>query len=297
MGRVLDVDYFHVVFTLPAALRPLALADRRRVFALLLRAAAQTLLTLGRDPKRLGAELGITTVLHTWTRELEFHPHVHCIVTAGGLSLDGARWVERTRFLFPGDRMKAVFRGRILAGLERLRAEPRLALDERAWRALLHGLPPKRKWVVYAEAPFGRSTHVLRYLGRYTHRVAISDSRLVSIDERGVTFRTRGDAETTLPPEEFLRRFLLHVLPRGFHKIRHFGLYGGQAVKGRLAVARRLVGEGDRDAALLDEEPPDPEDLDGWADLILRLTGEDPLTCPICGRGRLVARPLPRGPP
>jgi hypothetical protein len=292
--RILPVGHHHVVFTLPAELRPLAMHAPREIYSLLFAASTETLRLLARDS--LGAELGVTAVLHTWTRELLFHPHLHCVVTAGGLSLDGKRWVERMRFLFPADRMKAVFRGQVLAGLERLHAERRLALEEHAWRALLRSLPKRRKWVVYVEPPFGRSTHVLRYLGRYTHRVAISDSRLVSIDPRGVTFRTRDDEHTTLAPEEFLRRFLLHVLPHGFHKIRHFGLYAGNAVHGRLAAARSLLGEGDRDSAPL-EAAADPEPLDDWAALVQQLTGEDPLVCPFCGQGRLVAHRLPRGPP
>ena len=294
--RILPVGHHHVVFTLPAELRPLARGAPREIYALLFEAASHTLALLARET--LGAQLGVTAVLHTWTRELLFHPHVHCVVTAGGLSKDGERWVDRSRFLFPVARMKAVFRGRVLAGLERLRAESRIALDDAAWAALLLRLPKMRKWVVYIEAPFGRSTHVIRYLGRYTHRVAISDTRLLAYDARGVTFRTRGEDRTTLAPEEFLRRFLLHVLPHGFHKIRHFGLYGGQAVNGRLAAARKLLGDGDRDAAPKDdEEPQDPEDLDGWVALVKRLTGEDPLVCPVCGRGRLAVRALPRGPP
>lgn len=297
--RVLPVGHHHVVFTLPSELRPLALRHRRLIYGLLFLAARQTLELLAREV--LGASLGVMAVLHTWTRELLFHPHVHCVVTAGGLSLDGTRWIERTRFLFPVARMKAVFRGRVLAGLARLREERRLIVHDADWKRLLRALPKKRQWVVYTEAPFGRSTHVLRYLGRYTHRVAISDARLVSIDDRGVTFRTRGDEQTTLSPEEFLRRFLLHVLPAGFHKVRHFGLYGSQAVNGRLARARLLLGEGDR------EDPDDENALDapkdtGWADLLERLTGTDPLACPVCGAGRLHPRAelpalRPRGPP
>ena len=299
--RILPVGHHHVVFTLPAELRPLARRAPREIYALLFEAAAKTLEVLARDT--LGAQLGATMVLHTWTRELLFHPHVHCIVTAGGLSLDGMRWVPRERFLFPSARMKAVFRGRILKGLARLRADGNLSLDDAAWRALLHSLPKMRQWVVYVEAPFGRSTHVIRYLGRYTHRVAISDARLVSLDARGVTFRTHDDERTTLPPEEFIRRFLLHVLPRAFHKIRHFGLYGGQAVRGRLAVARALLGEGDgRDPDDALDGDADLDEADGWASLLEQLTGESPLACPVCKRGRLVLHPIPiarspRGPP
>ncbi len=299
--RILPVGHHHVVFTLPAELRPLARRAPREIYALLFEAASKTLEILARET--LGAQLGVTMVLHTWTRELLFHPHVHCVVTAGGLSLDGKSWIPRERFLFPSARMKAVFRGRILKGLERLRAEEHISLDDAAWRALLRNLPKMQKWVVYVEAPFGRSTHVIRYLGRYTHRVAISDARLVSLDARGVTFRTRDDDRTTLPPEEFIRRFLLHVLPSGFHKIRHFGLYAGQTVHGRLAIARTLLGEGDGgdpDDALDGEA--DPDDAGDWASLLEQLTGESPLVCPVCKQGRLVLHPIPiarspRGPP
>ena len=296
-ARILPVGHHHVVFTLPAELRALARRDPRGIYALLFDAAAHTLALLAE--RRLHAQLGVTAVLHTWTRELSLHPHVHCVVTAGGLSKDGKRWKDATRFLFPVAEMKAVFRGQILAGLARMRELGRLALDEAAWRALLASLPKKKRWVVFIERPFGRSTHVIRYLGRYTHRVAISDARLISVDDRGVTFRTRGDERATLAPDEFIGRFLLHVLPRGFHKIRHFGLYSAAAVGTRLPIARSLVGDGDRERT----EDADPEAAsEGWASLLEKLTGEDPLLCPICGRGRLIAAPLPdhrrsRGPP
>jgi len=190
MARVLDVDYFHVVFTLPAALRPLALAHRRQVFALLLRAAAQTLLTLGHDPKRLGAELGITAVLHTWTRELEFHPHVHCIVTAGGLTADGRRWrPARQRHLFPVRVLGALFRGKVLAALQRGLARGELASPDpvatRRTIGALHHTP----WLVYVKRPFGGAKRLFQYLGRYTHRVGLSNHRLVTVTPDAVTFR------------------------------------------------------------------------------------------------------------
>jgi hypothetical protein len=232
MVRVLDVDYFHVVFTLPAALRPLALAQRRRVFALLLRAALQTLLVLGRDPQRLGAELGITAVLHTWTRELEFHPHVHCIVTAGGLSLDGRRWVRaRQRHLFPVRVLAALFRGKLLAALRRASQRGELPVTDPLRRTLaaLHTTP----WVVYVKRPFGGAARLFQYLGRYTHRVGLSNQRLLAVTADAVTFRTKDGRTATLHPHEFLRRLLLHVLPAGFVKIRHAGLSHRGPVGGR----------------------------------------------------------------
>jgi len=201
-ARVLDVDYFHVVFTLPASLRSLALAHRRPVFALLLRAAAQTLLTLGHDPQRLGAELGITAVLHTGTRQLAFHPHVHCIVTAGGLTADRRRWrPARQRHLFPVRVLGALFRGKVLAALQRSLARGELAaadpVSTRCTLGALHGT----SWLVYVKRPFGGATRLFQYLGRYTHRVGLSNQRLVAVTPDAVTFRTKDGRTATLPPE------------------------------------------------------------------------------------------------
>jgi hypothetical protein len=263
---------------------------------LLFSAANDTLTILAKDI--LGARLGVTAVLHTWTREMLYHPHVHCIVTAGGLSLCGTRWVERTKFLFPAARMKALFRARILAGLQKMRDAGELTLveeadgpNEQAWTRLIRRLPPKKKWVVYVEAPFGRSTHLLKYLGRYTHRIAISDQRMVSFDERGICFRTRDGKTITLEPMTFIGRFLQHVLPRGLHRIRHFGLYASANSKVRLPRARELLGEGDRGPDF--EDPPEPRD-ESWLELLARLIQGDPLICPHCGVGRLLlSRLLP----
>ena len=275
----------------------MARCNAKEVYTLLFEAGHATLSELAADA--WGARLGITAVLHTWTRELHFHPHIHCVVTGGGLSLDGTRWVPHTRYLFPSRRMRALFRARLLAGLARLRAEGLLLLpdetedhtDEGAWKALIASLPGKEQWVVYVKAPFGRSTHVLRYLGRYTHRAALSDQRLVAFDDHGVTFRTRGDQILTLAPDEFIRRFLLHILPRRFHKVRHYGLYAPAATKGTLARAGELLGKGDRESA----PPHDPAET--WDAFLLRLTGKDPLLCPKCKAARLERRHLPDLPP
>jgi len=283
MRRVVDVDYFHVVFTLPAALRPLALAHRRRVFALLMRAAAQTLLTLGRDPKRLGAELGITAVLHTWTRELEFHPHVHCIVTAGGLTADGRRWCPaRQRHLFPVKVLGALFRGKVLAALQQSLARGELSSPDpvatRRSIGALHGTP----WLVYVKRPFGGAKRLFQYLGCYTHRVGLSSQRLVARD--AVTFRTKDGRTLTLPPEEFLRRLLLHVLPAGFVKIRHSGLFASRQVSTSLPIAQRLLA--DRQP-IEHTEPPS-----NWTALLQRLTGIDLSRCPRCEQSTLDRRAL-----
>lgn len=276
--RILPVRHFHVVFTLPSELRVVARSDPRAVYDLLFAAASETLLTLGRD--RLGAKLGVTMVLHTWTRELQFHPHVHCVVTAGGLTEDGGWAATHPRFLFPVAVMRKLFRGIVRSGLRRrfdagkLRVPDHLT-ERSSFRALLRSLH-RKQWVVYAKAPFQGAHHVFRYLGRYTHRVGISDQRLVALGERTVTFRTRGAAQITLPVDEFIRRFLLHVLPDNFHKIRHYGLYSGSAVRNDLPIARVVV----RD--LPDRAPPPPPQPAPTP-----IVGPRP--CPACGAplGRL----------
>ena len=294
MARVLHVDYFHVVFTPPASLRPLALAHRRVVFAVLLRAAAHTLIELGRDPKRLGAELGVTAVLHTWTRELEFHPHVHCIVTAGGLTADHRRWRPALqRHLFPGKVLGALFRGKVLAALQQHLARGTLpSTDPGSTRRVLGALhqPP---WVVYVKRPFDGAQRLFQYLGRYTHRVGLSNQRLVAITPEAVTFRTKDGRTATLPPVEFLRRLLLHVLPARFVKIRHSGLFAPHQVSTALPIAHQLLAT----------HPPtaDPRAASPWATLLHRLTGIDLSRCPRCEHAPLDRRVLipsaPRPPP
>lgn len=301
-ARVLPVGHHHVVFTLPAELRPLARRCPRAVFGLLFDAVRDTLTVLPQE--HLGLHLGVTAVLHTWTREMLFHPHVHGVVTAGGLTLDG-RWVDRKGFLLPVALMKAFFRSRILHFLDRLRAQGALSLpgedgapDTGAWDRLIRSLPPPEKWCIHIEPPFGRSAHVIEYLGRYTHRIALSDFRLVSVSDDQIRFRTRGDATTTLSPFEFLDRFLLHVLPPGLHKIRHFGLYAAANARGRRTTARTLLGEGDR-GTHAEAPPPPPEET--AVEQLHRLTGEDKLRCPTCPAGRMVRHALPdrvsRAPP
>jgi len=287
-ARMLPVGHHHVVFTLPGQLRPLAKRHPREIFDLLMTAVRETLTVLPQDHH--GLRCGVTAVLHTWTRELLFHPHVHCIVTAGGLTLDGTRWIDRKGYLLSVDLMKAYFRGRVLHHLDGLRRQDGIELGQAAWNRLIGSLPKPKRWCVHIEQPFGRSAHVLEYLGRYTHRIAISDFRLVEVQEDSVRFRTRGDDTTTLAPSVFIDRYLQHVLPRGLHKIRHFGLYAAANVRRRLPVAHALLGEGDR--YLQDGPRPEPGEETAAA-LLLRLTGEDPLRCPKCRKGRMERRPLP----
>jgi len=297
MEHLLPVHYFHVVFTLPSALRPVARRNQRAVYKLLFEAATKTLLTLGEDPKRLGAQLGVTAVLHTWTRELEFHPHLHCIVTGGGLSPDGTTWIAaRRKYLFPVRVLSRLFRGLFLDGLKRAHQAGDVRFDGADLQRLIDALY-QTEWVVYAKQPFGGPEQVFKYLGRYTHRVGISNQRLISMDERGVLFATKSGKTITLSPEEFIRRFLLHVLPPGFVKIRHYGLWASGNVSTRLAAARRL----------LPSAPPPPvadavdtgaaADMLDWQERLLRLAGIDVTRCPRCGQGRMIRHCLGYVPP
>jgi hypothetical protein len=254
-AMLLPIPYFHVVFTLPHQLNPLIRVNQRLLYALLFQTAAQTLQEFARDPNHLGAEIGITAVLHTWGQTLTEHIHVHCVVTGGGLSPDGTQWRAcQRRFLFAVKALGAVFRGKYLAGLERLRRLQRLTFvgasaawgEEDAWNALRQQLFAK-PWVVYAKPPRGSPEQVLKYLSRYTHRVAIANARLVFVGDGVVRFRytdyaAGGTAKgMELKAEEFLRRFLLHVVPTGFVRIRHYGLLANRTRQDKLARARQLL--------------------------------------------------------
>jgi hypothetical protein len=317
MERVLPVHHFHVVFTLPSELHDLARHNRALVLDLLLESATRTLLTLGRDPKWLSRPVlfGVTSVLHTWARDLHFHPHVHCIVTGGGLTVDEGpeTWLAAPAdFLLPVRVLGALFRGIFLDGLEKLRARGLLrdALHDRAARRRRARLYDQ-SWVVYAKRPFGGAEQVYRYLGRYTHRVAIGNARLISIGDDAIVFRTRGDGTASLSPVEFLRRFLDHRLPSGFVKIRHAGLLAPGNVNGRLARAKALSAA-NGPAAIPD--PARSEDANGsedealppaheprsWRELLYALTGVDIGLCPRCGGRTLLRIPISsacRGPP
>lgn len=252
---LLPIPYFHVVFTLPPQLNPLIRVNQRHLYDLLFQTAAQTLQEFARDSKHLGGEIGITAVLHTWGQTLTEHVHVHCVVTGGGLSPDGPQWhAGHRRFLFAVKALGPVFRGKYLAGLERLRSQQRLTFagestalaEEAAWSSLRQQLSAT-PWVVYAKPPWGSPEQVLKYLSRYTHRVAIANSRLVFVGEGVVRFRytdyaAGGTAKVMeLTAEEFLRRFLLHVVPTGFVRIRHYGLLANRTRHEKLARARQLL--------------------------------------------------------
>ena len=298
---LLPVGYFHVVFSLPAEVADIAFQNKAAVYDLLFRAASETMMTIAADPRHLGARIGITAVLHTWGSALTHHPHIHMIVPGGGISLDGERWVSsRPAFLLPVRVLSKLFRRLFLTRLIELFDAGRLqfhghqaVLRDRS--AFLRHLTPVRKkpWIVYAKPPFAGPAAVLAYLSRYTHRVAISNRRLIALDERGVTFRykdyRRDGAERyrtmTLPTDEFIRRFMLHVLPRGFHRIRHYGLLASGTRRDNLARARELLAV----------PPPSPEpDKAEPADY-------RPV-CPCCGGRMLILETFercaqPRAPP
>lgn len=292
MERILPTHYFHVVFTLPHELGPIALRNRRALFDLLFSSAAQTLLELGRDKERMGAVLGVTSVLHTWTRDLRFHPHIHCIVTGGGLAIGGDRWISsRQKYLFPVRVLSDLFRGKFLDALTRtyVRGELDLSgtcedlLDPKAFSELKAKLY-KKDWVVYAKRPFAGPEQVFKYLGRYTHRVGISNQRLVSFDDRAVCFRTKDGKHAVVSPEEFVRRFLLHVLPDGYVKIRHYGLLASGNVRTKLTEARRHL-------EVVDQPVISDQSVPTWKERFLALTGIDLEICPHCGN-RMVSHPL-----
>jgi hypothetical protein len=254
--ELLPTRYVHVVFTLPRELAPLVLQNRKAVYDLLFRASAETLMEVARDPRHLGAEIGFFSVLHTWNQKLGLHPHVHCVIPAGGLSLDHARWIRsHYRFFLPVKVLSRVFRGKFVAGLKRafqdgqLRFHGNLALlaQPKIFAAWVRPLF-RKNWVVYSKPPFGGPEYVLQYLGRYTHRVAISNHRLVSFAEETVTFRWRDSAHNneqklmTLSLDEFLRRFLLHLLPKGFVRIRNFGFLANRRRATLLPLCFHLLG-------------------------------------------------------
>ena len=309
---LLPVAYYHLVFTLPAPIAPIAFQNKTVVYDLLFRAAAETLIAIAANPKHLGARVGFTAVLHTWGSALTHHPHVHMIVPGGGLSSDGSRWIAcKPRFFLPVRALSRLFRRLFLEGLAALHQAGRLAffgdlvpLADR--RALTAALAPLRRteWVVYAKRPFAGPAAVLAYLSRYTHRVAISNSRLIASDDHSVTFRwkdyrARGEAPgsawikaMTLPVDEFIRRFLMHVLPNGFHRIRHYGLFASPRRAANIAHLRELLANaddasqpfGDAGMGVADAASADLADAFAIAQI-----------CPCCGGRMSVVETFARG--
>jgi hypothetical protein len=294
---LLPVPYFHVVFTVPAEIAAIAFHNKAVVYGILFDAVAATLKTIAADPRHLGGEIGFIAILHTWGQTLTHHPHIHCLVPGGGLAADG-RWVScRPRFFLPVHVLSRLFRRLFLERLQAARAAGRLRFsgtldalgDAGAFAAAIRTVRSKR-WVVYAKPPFGSPAHVLAYLGRYTHRVAIANSRLVEADDETVTFRWRdyrhGNAPRlmSLAADEFIRRFLLHSLPDGFHRIRHYGFLANGCRSARLAVIRELLGA--RSTAGGIEDRP-------VCTIVPRAT-VDPVVCPCCGGMLRIVVTLPR---
>jgi len=275
-AELLPVEYYHVVFTLPAPIADIAYQNKAEIYTILFKAAAETLITIAADPKHLGARIGMTAVLHTWGSALTHHPHVHCVVPGGGISLDGERWIScRPGFFLAVRVLSRLFRRLFLeqiaaaheAGRLHFFGEHRHLADDRNFAGHLRPLR-KIEWAVYAKRPFAGPEAVLAYLSRYTHRVAISNSRLISLDDKGVSFtwkdyRTKGrdrQKVMTLATSEFIRRFLIHVLPTGFHRIRHYGLFANGVRTRNIALARELLGmpapEAHDTQTAEDTEPP-----------------------------------------
>jgi hypothetical protein len=289
--HLLPVPYFHLVFTVPTALHPFFLADRRGSYAMLFQAAIGALHAVSQ--RKLGATPGTTAVLHTWSQALLFHPHIHCIVTGGGLNPAQDAWIaSRPGFLLPVRVLSKVFRGQLLDLFDRALQQETATLGPLLGKRLLRQAAA-REWVVYSKAPMAGPTQVLHYLARYTQRIAISNQRLVALEDGQLTFRyrdrRRGNLirQLTLPAPDFVRRFLLHVLPRRFVRVRHFGIQANVCRNRLLARVRQLL-----DSPTI-AQPDSKRSRESWQSLLQRLTGRDPYRCPYCGRGtlRLVASP------
>jgi len=291
-AEVLPVPYYHVVFTLPAQISDIAYQNKAAIYDILFKAAAETLITIAADPKHLGARIGLTSVLHTWGSSLIHHPHVHIIVPGGGVSLDGKRWLPcRPGFFLPVRVLSRLFRRLFLEKLMAVHQAGALMFfgahvplaERKAFAAFLVPLR-KTEWVVYSKRPFGGPAAVLAYLSRYTHRVAISNRRLVAFDHAGVTFKWKDYRATgreraklmTLATNEFIRRFLIHVLPTGFHRIRHYGLFASHKRAENIARARELLNSPAPQAEVSDPDPAEIDDPPALAN-----------PCPCCG-GRMI---------
>lgn len=291
-AELLPVEYFHVVFTLPEPLAKLSLQNKREMYDLLFRATAETLQTIAADPQHLGAQIGFFCILHTWGQTLTAHPHLHCVVPGGGISLDGSRWVAcRPGFFLPVKVLSRRFRNVYLRHLEHAYSAGKLQFHGECeslsdpqnfaqYLAHLHDM----EWVVYAKPPFGGPERVLDYLGRYTHRVAVSNNRLVELKDGQVTFTYKDYKHEqrrkvmTLSADEFLRRFLLHVLPDGFQRIRHYGLLGNRHRVQNLIRCRELLAM----------PAPVPQREVDYRERCRQLSGQDPLRCPKCKTGQMV---------
>ena len=293
---LLPIQYFHVVFTIPSGLNPLAIMNPRVLYTLLFHSVSETLLELSEDPKYLGARIGFLSILHTWGQNLMHHPHIHCVVTGGGLSPDQNRWVScRKDFFIPVRVLSSLFRGKLLDALKdsfeagdlifpgdiRHLKDP--GVFESFRRQFYH-----KKWVVYCKPPFNGPESVFQYLGRYTHRIAISNNRILKIDDDTVSFLWRdyadGDKQKTmkLKADDFIRRFLQHVLPDRYVRIRHSGLLANRRRKDNISLCRALLG----DCKIVTKEKDKPET---WQEQLLRICGIDVTLCPVCRKGKMIS--------
>ena len=291
---LLPIQYFHVVFTIPSELNPLVIMNQKVLYNLMFRSVSETLMALSNNPKHLGARIGFIGILHTWGQNLMDHPHVHCVVTGGGLSTAGNSWVScRQRFFIPVRVMSALFRGKFLARLKDTFESGELIFPggighlkephvfESFRKQFYH-----KNWVVYCKPPFDGVGGVLQYLGRYTHRIAISNNRILNLQDGHVTFRWRDYSDgnkqktMTLKVDEFIRRYLLHVLPNRYVRIRHFGLLANRSRKDNITLCREHLGTSTT-------IKPEKENKETWQEQLLRITGIDVTTCPVCRKGRM----------
>lgn len=292
--ELLPIKYFHLVFTIPFELNHLMLVNQKEMYGILFKAASQTISMLSGQEKHLGANPGCIAVLHTWGQNLMDHPHIHIIVTGGGLSIDGKKWINSSKkFFLPVKVMSRVFMGKFLAFLKQAYRDHKLLFEgkvkalkqENEFKKLLNILYEKQ-WVVYAKKPFGNAAQVLKYLGRYTHRIAISNHRIKSIENNKVCFKWKDYSDKSkvktmsLKPAEFIRRFLLHVLPNGFFKIRYYGLLSSRVKKSKLEQCCKLLGV---ESLLVQNVAL------SWQEVLLKLTGFDVNKCPYCKKGLMIA--------
>jgi len=301
--HVLPIVYFHAVFTIPDSLNPIVLQNQRVLYNILFRSGTETLLELGRDPKHLGADIGIIAALHTWGQNLMDHPHLHCIVTGGGLSEGGRKWVrpKKTKkdkdFFVHVNVLSDLFKKKFIAYLQKAYQTGDIKFTGRTeglnskkafkqFRSELY----KKKWVTYCKEPFSGSEKVLEYLSRYAYRVAISNSRIIEVHDKKVTFKWRDYRDDrvklmSISAFEFIRRFLLHILPEGFFKIRYYGILASRNLKTKLKRCKELLGISE------DHDQKKPQDID-WKDLFLEITGVDLRVCPVCNEGRMLPKTI-----
>lgn len=291
---LLPIEYFHIVFTIPDKLNSLILRNQKELYNILFKSVSETLLELGKKPKYLGAEIGFISVLHTWGQNLMDHPHIHCIVPGGGLSRDSKKWIScREHFFIPIKVLSRLFRGKFLSQLKNAYKEEKIQFHgcivalkkEINFQEFLNELYQK-EWIVYSKPAFKNPEHVIEYLGRYTHRVAITNSRIREIRNGKITFQYKDykqenkKKEMTIEADEFIRRFMMHILPDRFVKIRHYGILSNRNRKTKLRRSKELLGVSIKEA----------KEKKSWQELLIEVTGNDPTKCPCCKTGRLVRK-------